>query len=71
MRRIVTQARVTRHGSAEFVSMQTATGGEFSVLLDAGKGLQQSLHDSAAELRERARRLLRQANMIDQARAIL
>jgi hypothetical protein len=70
MRAIVTRAYVFGTSAGEYVVIEH-TQGEMHVLLAHDKSLQQSLIANAADLRERARRLLRQANLIDQARALL
>ena len=68
-RPIVTKARIVR-GAVDTL-MIIHTSGELHICLDGDKGPQQSLIDQAAEMREKARRLLRRANLIDQARALL
>jgi hypothetical protein len=68
-RPIVTNARIV--SGQHDVLLITHTKGEASVLLNRSKGPQQSLIDEAADMRERARRLLRLANLIDQAKELL
>jgi hypothetical protein len=69
-RPIATRARVVGTPAGDFVVIEHSSG-KTCVLLDEDKTLQRSLIDDAAELRGRARQLLRQANLIDQARALL
>jgi len=69
-RPIVTKAGVVRYGYVDYAVIDHSEG-QLKQLLDARKGTHQSLANDATDLREQAKRLLRRANLLDQARALL